>query len=510
MILRLLILSCFFTLSSFAAPLKVPREQFYKDAENTQNHPGHLPFISCLTFRNLCNHAIDQNTDWFDPDLVKQGDLIYLNVWYLHWFAHNVHDQIKVPYILVSGDVGDWIPRPEIKKFLYDPKLAAWFCRNIVFSHHPKFFQLPMGQDFSLFTLDIHAAGSLSKEAAASYPKKHLLYMNHYPREHGDRQKVVELFENAPYCFSRNRSHLPYEAIPVCQYFQELASSYFALSPIGLELDSVRTWEALALGTIPIVEHTFLDPIYEGLPVLIITDWEEINQPFLERKYQELKNVKREKAFFNHWAQLICETQRKVQNNDSFFSRLEATQFSEPDLNDLRLILSESSSLIYKGFLTSARPLQLAKEFSFLSSISVYDPWLDPETFHSFDRYWEDQSLTKNKEKIHVIDIPYILDRPQTLFHDTLNKMSGNYAIFLDLTYYRNSLLNNFVKDFTHPRHLLKRDLRDLYERIPLFSMLSGNAAQDPFVNEVLEQLSREIRVTFERRGAFWYVQKGL
>lgn len=51
----------------------------------------------------------------------------------------------------------------------------------------------------------------------------------------------------------------------------------FSISPHGDGLDCHRTWEDLLLGCIVIVKTSALDPLYEGLPVVIINDWSEVN-----------------------------------------------------------------------------------------------------------------------------------------------------------------------------------------------------------------------------------------
>jgi hypothetical protein len=51
----------------------------------------------------------------------------------------------------------------------------------------------------------------------------------------------------------------------------------FVLSPHGVGLDCHRTWEALALGHIVLVPTSALAPLYEGLPVVQLRSWEEIN-----------------------------------------------------------------------------------------------------------------------------------------------------------------------------------------------------------------------------------------
>jgi hypothetical protein len=63
------------------------------------------------------------------------------------------------------------------------------------------------------------------------------------------------------------------------------------LSPIGHGLDCHRTWEALILGSIPIVKSSPLDSLYDGLPVLIINDWREISKDLLKDTINKFKQI---------------------------------------------------------------------------------------------------------------------------------------------------------------------------------------------------------------------------
>lgn len=45
-------------------------------------------------------------------------------------------------------------------------------------------------------------------------------------------------------------------------------------------MDCHRTWELLALKTVPIVQRTSLVPLlYEGLPVIVVDNWDEVFAP---------------------------------------------------------------------------------------------------------------------------------------------------------------------------------------------------------------------------------------
>jgi hypothetical protein len=62
----------------------------------------------------------------------------------------------------------------------------------------------------------------------------------------------------------------------------------FVLSPVGNGVDTHRTWEALLAGSIPIVESSVRDHMYEGLPVLILKTWSDLSLQLLQSAYANL------------------------------------------------------------------------------------------------------------------------------------------------------------------------------------------------------------------------------
>jgi hypothetical protein len=499
------------TVAAYAEPIKVPLEKYFEPniqiRESKRNNKGHYPFISYITFRKACDIIIDDFVETFDPDSVKLGDIIYLNIWYLDWFAKEVHDRIKHPYILVTCDVGDFLPPHGAMKLLYDPKCAAWFGRNMIFSNHPKLIQIPMGQDIGLFWLE-KGVEELQEAWAkkGKVEKKHLLYMNHLPRSWGDREKIVTLFEAAPFCFSRNHSDKPFAHVALSLYYDEMLSSKFILSPLGLETDCVRTWEALALGCIPVVEHTFLDPLFKDLPVLMIHNWEEIDEEFLNQKYEELKNVSAtQRIYFDYWKDKIKETQRGIRNQEMQNAALEGQCFNEDDVSDLRDILKEYGSdskgrvnLFFRGCLSVMRALQLTFEVPFLSMLCYHDVWLNRGIWDNLEYYLIDHQLLSLRNKITPISTEELF---QSIFHPRNCKGA---ALFVDLTYYRHSLFWD-LECHERLRHSLKKDIWNLFTQLNPGGLLCGNMKDDDYVKEVLSQLSQENNLSIQTRGNFWF-----
>ncbi|MDP2738285.1 MAG: hypothetical protein Q8O82_06150 [Pseudorhodobacter sp.] len=66
------------------------------------------------------------------------------------------------------------------------------------------------------------------------------------------------------------------ERVSQREVWQRYARYPFVLSATGNALDCHRTWEALYLGATVIAMHSPLDPLYEGLPVVLVHDWGEL------------------------------------------------------------------------------------------------------------------------------------------------------------------------------------------------------------------------------------------
>lgn len=81
------------------------------------------------------------------------------------------------------------------------------------------------------------------------------------------------------------------------------------MSPPGRGVDTHRTWEALMVGTIPIMLSTALDPLFTTLPVIIVDSIEGINEDYLNAKYEELHNKDYDFSivYSEYWKSLFSE-----------------------------------------------------------------------------------------------------------------------------------------------------------------------------------------------------------
>ena len=83
----------------------------------------------------------------------------------------------------------------------------------------------------------------------------------------------------------------------------------FVISPHGGGFDCHRTWEALALGCIPIVKTSKIDILYDELPVLIVNNWSDITQELLQNTIELYKTRKYnyDKLTLEFWKNKIQE-----------------------------------------------------------------------------------------------------------------------------------------------------------------------------------------------------------
>ncbi|MBI3508307.1 MAG: hypothetical protein HY069_01540 [Chlamydiia bacterium] len=212
------------------------------------------------------------------PHEVEAGNVIFMKMCDAEDFFHAIHPQLQVPYVLITHLTDESTPGA-LARYLDEPLLLAWFAINWDGTRHPKLHPIPIG--LANQKLPHGHLTDVTAVQQMQLPKKHLLFMNFTIQTFSEeRWEVFKQFAKAPYCYRTGKK-------PFREYLIDMASSKFVLAPRGAGLDTYRLWEALYVGSIPIVKTSSLDLLYEGLPVLIVQDWSEVTESFLEEKYRE-------------------------------------------------------------------------------------------------------------------------------------------------------------------------------------------------------------------------------
>lgn len=268
-------------------------------------------FISGQAFKSIATFVYKEENDngrcyLPHPEKVQCGDIIFLSRTFLEDFFIRCHPKIKYPYILIShhNDMGI---TQECVKYLNDKKLFALFAQNVSIAH-PKVIPIPIGLRSSCLHPEWAAEQYDAIRSLSTKPhvKAYLVYVNFLTvTNEAIRGPLLAYLKTCDFCFVCQQRK------SVSEYLADIAVSQFVVSPHGSGLDCYRTWEALYLGVYPIVKQSPLDVLYEGLPVVIVNEWTELSQEFLERKYVEFqtKQFNLEKLDFAYWHRLIKQFQ---------------------------------------------------------------------------------------------------------------------------------------------------------------------------------------------------------
>jgi len=266
---------------------------------------------SCASYQ----HVIRSSNPYIQEDIlqnVKDGDTVYVCTTAIPMFSQNFLPRLRAHIVLVSGDADESIPYvhvPSCIAILKSPYILRWFAQNCL-TRHPKMFHLPIGLDYHTMSVSDsdwgkkmtpteqeHAIQTIAKGAPPFYERKRMCYSTfHFALNRGDRKDAYdsipkELVMYEPSFVSRAESHA---------HQIEYA---FVVSPFGGGPDCHRTWEALVLGCIPIIHVSNMDPLFEGLPVLLVQSWNDVTQALLDATIESYKGktFQYEKLTLEYW-----------------------------------------------------------------------------------------------------------------------------------------------------------------------------------------------------------------
>ena len=265
------------------------------------------------------------NTDYLDsiiPKLKAYSALqpgnhppsIYVQSDGLAYFTKEVLPKIDRPFILVSGDsdlpinhstLGD-----HLEALLKNPYLVKWFAQNRDVDA-PKIFTLPIGINihnlwadplqwgggFILPALQELQLKTIAEQSQPLIDREAKIFCNwHFSIDRADRKMCLDVIDKTVCYFQP-------EPAPLADTWMLQSQYQFVLSPHGAGLDCHRTWEALLLGCIPIVKAAKINDLFEGLPVITVHDWNEINPNFLAHAAEEIasKTFNLEKLSMRYW-----------------------------------------------------------------------------------------------------------------------------------------------------------------------------------------------------------------
>lgn len=231
---------------------------------------------------------------------LQNNTIIYVDTPELGHFLRSMHPSISVNYILLTGDSD--LPCPSRLSRSHGPlleqilagrtRIVHWFAMNCDLEKpSPIFSCLPQGiNQWYAQRYFLHLASGKDDSVANTFLKTNDYWvLTSFNRNNGAESRRP-LWDLACHGRLKNISKCFYglNSIDQWRYYLHIARSKFVFSPPGSGLDCYRTWEALYLGSIPIILRTTINSIYDQLPVLIVDRYEEITLPFLQKAYANI------------------------------------------------------------------------------------------------------------------------------------------------------------------------------------------------------------------------------
>jgi hypothetical protein len=183
--------------------------------------------------------------------------------------------------------------------------VKMWFSNNVM-TDNPRVTAVPIG-------LRTSPKGEDELRLAMGrgrLPFNNLIYMNFIRQiKNGSnpRRGLYEQFGGRKYITTEGG----FDHVPMEQFYQQIASHPYVLSPPGAGPDCHRHWEAILLGAIPIVKRSKATKILEGLPCCQVDEWSEVEPVMLKDSltgFLELfKSPRMKICWFEYWEKKIME-----------------------------------------------------------------------------------------------------------------------------------------------------------------------------------------------------------
>jgi len=264
----------------------------FKDYENYHTEEVASEHIIKKIIENSKDHIwLRLGTTYVNKNLKRDIDIFSENIKYL-----------KKPIDLITGDGDTLVPSElssdSVKNILKSDKIKNWYTQNLDGSQsHKKFKHYPIG-------LDLHTI----RDSLFKSSDKVLEYLNKLRNEkelHQNNKKILRIFcdfHNTIYQhkrFPNDRAEIfslkgrlkfvdfTADRLNILNTYKKYSDYTFAISGSGNGLDSHRTWELLYLGCIVLMKSSVLNKMFDGLPVVIVKDWKELNDIENLRKWYD-------------------------------------------------------------------------------------------------------------------------------------------------------------------------------------------------------------------------------
>jgi hypothetical protein len=246
--------------------------------------------------KNVKRVYIDREIDY---NLINNSKIIFVYVEYLLYFMNSILPNINHKFILLTHNEDHEINNSYLP-LLESDKVIHMFSQNANITHK-KLTPIPIGIANSMWGHGNKSnITSLLNTVNFDSDKKEKIYLNFtIDNNKSHRTLVMEKLKNNSLTEEvKPKQHL--------EYLNELSNYRWIASPKGNGIDCHRIWEVLYMGNIALVDDTINSKYFKelGLPVILISEWENINLEWLKEQSKNIEYVY-DSLDINWWKQKI-------------------------------------------------------------------------------------------------------------------------------------------------------------------------------------------------------------
>lgn len=279
----------------------------------------------CSFYPLLIKSDSIENTEYLLNLIEKQFDgmSIYVISNLLSFFVINILPNIKTNFILVSGCSVNTCPVEVLKenmflKLMNNKNLIRWCSQNNTIQNGIKIKQIPLGLDYhTIYNNPLHK-WRLNNEGILPIEQERIL-VNIKQQSTDISKRINKIFVNFVLndrfgqrqdCLKqipKNLLSIHNDNLKRTETWKLTSRFAFVLSPYGNGMDCHRTWEAIILGSIPIIKSKEFKLMFEDLPVLNVENWTDINQKLLDDTIEKFKyrTFNYDKLTLDYWKKII-------------------------------------------------------------------------------------------------------------------------------------------------------------------------------------------------------------
>ena len=175
-----------------------------------------------------------------------------------------------------------------------------WYSNNAD-CDHPRVTAIPIGCVYNIEREQI-----MLDVLSQFHQRNKLCYMNftrQMPRDPNPREGIYEMFGNRSWITVKGGDTLA--SVPAAEFYIDLATHKFCISPPGAGPDCHRHWEALAFGCVPIVLKSQAMQVLASFPHVAVDSWDQVTRELLE-SYVAPEGDYTERLDLRYWKEMIC------------------------------------------------------------------------------------------------------------------------------------------------------------------------------------------------------------